>query len=142
MSLLVCDEKNEGRGKGELTVIIVITHNHLFDLTELAHLAPEVLVEGIKVILQLTGIHLVLRVVRWVLVEVREQDSLAVGRLDVLARAPVAVPARPDLVVERAVHLVGLSAEDAGEVVRHVVGCGVGSCGVEESASSIDGSER
>lgn len=40
-----------------------------------------------------------------------------------LARAPVAVPACPDLVVERAVHFVGLSAKDTGKVVRH--GCEV-----------------
>lgn len=51
-------------------IIIIITHNHLLDLAELAHLAPEVLVKGIEVVLQLAGIHLVLRVVRWVLVEV------------------------------------------------------------------------
>ena len=36
-----------------------------------------------------------------------------------LARAPVAVPACPDLVVERTVYFVGLSAKDTGEVVRH-----------------------
>jgi hypothetical protein len=37
----------------------------------------------------------------------------------VLARASVAMSARPNLVVERAVDLVGLSAENAGEIVRH-----------------------
>ena len=107
------------RGERRLTIIIIITHNHLLDLAELAHLAPEVLIKGIEVVLQLAGIHLVLRVVRWVLVEVREQDRLAIGGLNVLARAPVAVPACPDLVVEGAVHLIGFSAKDAGEVVRH-----------------------
>jgi len=37
----------------------------------------------------------------------------------VLARAPVAVPARTNLVIEGAVDFVGFGAEDAGEVVRH-----------------------
>lgn len=53
-------------------IIIIITHNYLLDLAELAHLAPEVLVKGIEVVLQLAGVHLVLRVVRWVLIEVGE----------------------------------------------------------------------
>ena len=65
------------RGR-ELTIIIIITHNHLLDLAELAHFAPEVLVKGIEVVLQLASVHLVLRVVRWVLVEVWEQNCLAV----------------------------------------------------------------
>lgn len=39
-----------------------------------------------------------------------------------LARAAVAVTACTDLVVEGAVDLVLLSAEDGGEVVRHCVG--------------------
>lgn len=102
-----------------LTIIVVIAHDHLLDLAEFAHLAPEILVECIEVVLQLARVHLNLRVVRRVLVEVWQQDGLAVRGLDVLARAPVAMSARPDLVVERAVDLVGLSAEDAGEVVRH-----------------------
>lgn len=116
--MLVRSSNKQGR-VAELTIIVVITHDHLFNLAELAHLTPEILVESIKMVLQLAGIHLVLRIVGGVLVEVRQQDGLAVRRLDVLARAPVAVSARPDLVVEGAVHLVGLCAEDTGEVVRH-----------------------
>ena len=50
------------------TIIIVITNHHLLDLAKLAHLAPEVLVESIKVVLQLARVHLVLRVVGGVLV--------------------------------------------------------------------------
>lgn len=106
--------------RGEVHVLIVIiAHDHLLNLTELAHLAPEVLVEGVKVVLQLRRVHLVLGVVGWVLVQVRQQDGLRIGGLDVLARAAVAVPARPNFVVEGAVDLIGFGAEDAGEVVRH-----------------------
>lgn len=70
-------------------------------------------------VLQLTRIHLVLGIVGRVLVQVGEQDRLTVGGLDVFSRAAVAVAARADLVVERAVYFVGFSAEDTGEVVRH-----------------------
>jgi hypothetical protein len=66
-------------------LIIIITNDDLLNLPKLAHLAPEVLVEGVEVVLQLARIHLVLRVVGWVLVQVREQDRLAVGWLDVLS---------------------------------------------------------
>lgn len=41
-----------------------------------------------------------------------------------LAAASIAVPARPDLVVETAVDLVLLRPEDGGEVVRHAGGSG------------------
>jgi len=57
-------------------IIIIITNNHLLNLPKLAHLAPKVLIESIKVILQLTRIHLVLWIVRWVLVEVWQEDGL------------------------------------------------------------------
>ena len=76
-------------------------------------------------ILQLAGVHLDLRIVGGVLVEVGEQDGLAVGGLDVLARAAVAVSTGADLVVEGTVYFVGFGAEDGGEVVGHVEGvCG------------------
>lgn len=42
---------------------------------------------------------------RRVAVHVLHEDGLREGRLVVLARAALAVPARPDLEVERAVHL-------------------------------------
>ena len=102
------------RGGERRTIVIVITNDHLLRLAILAHLAPEVLVEGVEVVLQLAGIHLVLGVVGRVLVQVGQQDGLRVGGLDVFARAAVAVPAGADFVVEAAVHFVLLGAEDGG----------------------------
>jgi hypothetical protein len=71
--------------------------------------------------LHLLRVHLVLRVVRRVLVEIGQQDGLRVRWLDVFPRAAVAVAAGADLVVEGAVDLVLLGTEDGGEVVGH--GC-------------------
>lgn len=102
--------------KKKRTIIVVITNDHLLGLPIFAHLAPEILVEGVEVVLQLARIHLVLGVVGRVLVEVGQEDGLGVGRFDVLARAAVTVAAGADLVVEGAVDLVLLSAEDGGEV--------------------------
>ena len=96
-----------------LTVIIIITDHDLFDFSVLAHLAPEVFVEGIEVVLQLACIHLVLGVISGVLVQVGQENGLTVGRLDVFSRAAVAVSASTNLVVERTVHLVHLRTEDA-----------------------------
>ena len=68
------DEKREhsrgskGDGTKTLTIIIVVADDHLLNLPKLAHLAPEVLIERIEVVLQLARIHLVLRVVGGVLV--------------------------------------------------------------------------
>ena len=117
-------EKGKGkmsrlRGKGKHTVIIIITDNHLLNLPELAHLAPEILIEGIEVILQLASVHFDFWVVGWVLVEVGEKDGLRVWGLDVLAWTAVAVTAGADFVVERTIDFVGFSAKDAGEVVGH-----------------------
>ena len=115
-------EGKESRKKTH-TVVIIVTNHHLLDLAKLAHLAPEVLVEGVEVVLQLRRVHLDLGVVGRVLVQVGQQDGLRVRGLDVLARAAVAVAARADLVVEGAVDLVGLGAEDRGEVVGHLLLC-------------------
>lgn len=98
------------------TVIIVITNHHLLRLAVLAHLAPKVLVEGVKVVLQLARVHFVFWIVGRVLVEVWQQDGLGVGRFDVFATAAVAVPACADFVIEGAVHFVLLRTEDGGEV--------------------------
>ena len=106
------------RKREEPTIIIIIAHHHLLRLPVLAHLAPKVLVKGVKVVLQLAGVHLVLGVVGRVLVQVGQEDGLRVGRLDVLAAAAVAVAAGADLVVEGAVDLVLFGAEDGGEVAR------------------------
>ena len=71
-------QKETGRGgegemkSGGVILIIVITNDDLFDLPKLAHLAPEILVESIKVILQLARIHLDLGVIGWILVQVWE----------------------------------------------------------------------
>jgi len=103
-------------------IIIIIANHHLLDLTILAHLAPEVLVEGIEMVLQLRRVHFDLGVVGGVLVKVREEDCLAVGGLDVFARAAVTVAAGANFIVERAVDFVLLCAKDGGEVVRHFEG--------------------
>jgi hypothetical protein len=95
----------QGRTEFVLTIVIVITNNNLLDQPILAQLAPDVLVKRIKVHLDLLRVHLVLGVVLRVLVEVREQDRLRVGWLDVFARAPVAMAAGADFVVEGAVDL-------------------------------------
>ena len=63
---------------GLLTVIVVVAHYDLLDLAILAHLTPEVLIESIKVILQLRGVHLVVGLISWVLIEVGEEDGLRV----------------------------------------------------------------
>jgi len=95
-------------------IVVVVAHDYFLQFAILAHLAPKVLVEGVKVVLQLHGVHLVLGVVRGVLVEVGEEDGLGVGRLDVLSRAAVAMSARADFVVEGAVDLVLFCAKDGG----------------------------
>jgi len=103
-------------------VIVVVADDYFLDLAVLAHLAPEVLVEGVEVVLQLRRVHLDLGVVGGILVEVGEEDCLAVGGLDVFAGAAVAVAAGADFVVEGAVYFVLLCAEDGGEIVRHFWG--------------------
>lgn len=95
-------------------VVGVVAHDELLQLAVLAQLAPEVLVEGVEVVGALLGRQPRAGVVRRVLVHGRQQDRLRVRRLDVLARAPVAVAARADLVVEGAVDFVLLRAEDGG----------------------------
>jgi len=94
-------------GDRGLTVVVVVTHHDLLDLAVLAHLAPEILVEGVEVVLQLARVHLVLGVVGWVLVEVGEQDRLRVRGLDVFSGAAVAVAAGAYFVVEGTVDLRG-----------------------------------
>ena len=105
------------------TIVIVVTYHHLLRLPPLAHLAPEIFIERIEMVLQLRRVHLVLGVVGGVLVEVGEEDGLAVGGLDVFARAAVAMTAGTDFVVEGAVDFVLFRAEDGGEVA--VVGLSV-----------------
>ena len=107
MSVRALCHRARGRGgeKDRLTVVVVVAYHYLLDLAVLAHLTPEILVEGVKVVLQLARVHLVLRVVGRVLVEVREQDGLRVGGLDVFSGAAVAVAACADFVVKGAIDL-------------------------------------
>ena len=93
-------------------VIVVVADDKLLELAVFAHLTPDVLVEGIEVVLQLLLVHAALWIVCRVLIEVRHEYRLRVGRLDVLAAAAVAVAAGADFVVEGAVDLVLLGAED------------------------------
>ena len=66
-------------------IVIVVANHDLLYFAVFAHLAPEVFVESIEVILQLRSIHFIFWVVGWVLVQVGEEDSLRVGRLDMLS---------------------------------------------------------
>lgn len=100
-------------------VVVVVAHDELLHLAVLAHLAPDVLVEGVEVVLQLGRGEAGFGVVGWVLVEVGQEDGLGVGGFDVFAGAAVAVPAGADFVVEAAVDFVLFRAEDGGEVVGH-----------------------
>lgn len=102
-----------------LTVIIVIADNQFLELAVFAHLTPHILVESVKVVLHLTGVHLVLGVVGRVLVHVGHQDGLRVRGLDMFAGASVSVSACTDLVVERAIDLVLLSTENGSEISGH-----------------------
>jgi len=100
-------------------VVGVVADDELLELAVLAELAPQVLVEGVKVVHALLGREARLGVVRGVLVHRGQQDGLRVRRLDVFPGAPVAVAAGADLVVEGAVYFVLLRAKDGGEKVGH-----------------------
>lgn len=104
---------------GILTIVVIVAYNHLLDLSKLAHLTPKVLIEGIKVVLELRGRHLELWVVSRVLIEIRQENGLRVGWLDVFSRTSVAVSACADFVVEGAIHFVLFGTEDGGEIVGH-----------------------
>lgn len=65
-------------GNVVLTIVVVVTYDNLFNLAKLAHLAPKVLVKGIKVVLQLSGVHLALGVVCRVLVQIGKENCLRV----------------------------------------------------------------
>lgn len=66
-------------------VVVIVAHHDFLQFAVLAHLAPKVLVEGVKVVLHLRRVHLAFGVVGGVLVEVGQEDGLAVGGLDMLA---------------------------------------------------------
>ena len=102
-----------------LTIVIVVADNQFLELAIFAHLTPHILVESVKVVLHLTGVHLVLGVVGRVLVHVGHQDGLRVGRLDMFAGASVSVSACTNLVVEGAIDLVLLGTENGSEISGH-----------------------
>lgn len=90
------NERSMGGESRLRTVIVVVADNQLLKLAVLAELAPDILVEGVKVVLELGRVHSVLGVVCRVLVEVGHEDRLAVRGLDVLSRAAITVTARAD----------------------------------------------
>lgn len=101
-------------------VVVVVAHDKLLDLAVPAHLAPDIFVECVEVVLELRRVHPVLGVERRVLVQVRHEDGLRVRGLHVLSAAAVAVPTRAYLVVEGAVDFVLLGAENGCEIIGHV----------------------
>lgn len=60
------------------TIIIVIAHDDLLRFPVFTHLAPEILVEGVEVVLELRCVHFVFGVVGRVLVQVGEENGLRV----------------------------------------------------------------
>ena len=82
------------------TIIVVVAYHNFLNLTVFAHLAPKILIKRIEMILQLTRVHLVLRIVCRVLVEVREEDGLRVRRLDMFARTTITMTAGSNFVIE------------------------------------------
>lgn len=107
--------------QGKRTIIVVIANHHLLNLAILAHLAPDILVERIEVGLNLLRIHLVLWIKCRVLIQVRHQNCLRVRRLDMLARASVAMPTGANFVIEGTVDFILLSTENRSQIVRHFV---------------------
>ena len=108
----------------------VVADIEALDLAVLAELLEEILVEVLEVVLDLVGVEgLGLGLVRvWgeergdhvgALVHVGEEEGGADGGLGVEPGAAVAVPAGPDLEVERAVHPVLLRPEYRCQVLRH-----------------------
>lgn len=77
--------KSNREKRSEHTIVVIIANHHLLNLPILAHLAPEILVKGVEMVLQLAGIHLVLGVVGRVLVQVGKEDGLRVRGLDMFA---------------------------------------------------------
>lgn len=86
--------------EGVLTVVVIIADYHLFYLSVLAHLTPEIFVESVEMVLQLARVHLVLRVIGWILVKVWEKDCLRVRGFDMFSRASITMSASANFVVE------------------------------------------
>lgn len=105
----------------------VVADVEAFDFAEFGELGEDILVEVLEVLLDLAGVEgLALRVDAGsdhvgALVHVGEEEGRGDAGTVVEARAAVAVAARADLEVERAVHAVLLRAEDRCKVLRHDV---------------------
>ena len=61
-----------------LTIVVIVANDNFLNLAILAHLTPEILVKGVKVCLQTLRIHLVLWVICWILIHVRQKYRLTV----------------------------------------------------------------
>ena len=104
----------------KLTVIVIITHDDLFGLAILAHLAPEVFVKGIEMILKLTGVHLIFGIICRILVEIGKENRLRIRRFNMLSRATITVAACANFVVKGAIDFILFSSEDGGKVISHI----------------------
>ena len=81
-------------------VSYIVADDNCLDFSILGVLAEHVLVERIKVRLDLGLGKLIVRIVRWILIKIWTKYSLRVRWFDVLPRAPVAVSTCPDFEVE------------------------------------------
>lgn len=103
----------------------VITNIETLDLAELAELFKDILVEVLKVFLNLPGINrLALSVYTWsnhvgTLIHVGEEKRWGDRGAIVEARASISVTTSTDLEIERTVHAVLFGAEDGSQVLRH-----------------------
>ena len=103
----------------------VVADIEAFDFTVLGELLEEILIELLEVVLDLArvdgvavgvdagGYHV------GALVHVGEQNGGAYAGLRVEAGAPISVPTRADLEVERAIHPVLLRPENRCQMLRH-----------------------
>jgi hypothetical protein len=87
------------------TVVVIVAHYYFLNQSVLAQLAPDILVEGVKVHLHLRRAHFVLGVVGGILVQIRKENGLRVRGLDVFARAAVAMSTGSYLIIETAIDL-------------------------------------
>lgn len=103
----------------------IVANVEALDLPKLAQLLEDILVEILEMFLDLSRVDwLPLRVYSWgnhvrPLVHVGEEERRRDRGPIMEPRAPVTVPASPDLEVEGAVHAVLLCPEDRGQVLRH-----------------------
>lgn len=105
----------------------IIADVQALDVAVLGELFEEVLVEILEVLLDVGGVEVGVGLSLWgrvgqhvgALVHVGEAECGADGGLRVEPRAPVTMPASPDLEVEGAVHPILLCPEYRRQVFRH-----------------------